>query len=81
MAGTLVESLLWARPTVFMAVPRIFEKFEEKLKEALVNAPAWLKEYGQANIIARNKREEPPLMYHLANKLYLKKLKASIGLD
>lgn len=33
LAGTLVQTLTWARPTIFFAVPRIWEKFEEKLKE------------------------------------------------
>ena len=32
LQGTLVESLQWARPTMFLAVPRIWEKFEDKLK-------------------------------------------------
>ncbi len=33
LQGTLVQSLQWARPTLFIAVPRIWEKMEEKLKE------------------------------------------------
>lgn len=33
LQGTLVESLQWARPTSFLAVPRVWEKFEDKLKE------------------------------------------------
>ena len=33
LQGTLVETLKWARPTTFLAVPRVWEKFEEKLKE------------------------------------------------
>jgi len=81
MAGTLVETLRWVRPTVFFAVPRIYEKFEEKLREAVANAPAWVFDYGKAKIEARLKHEEPPLLYHLANKLVLNKLKAAIGLD
>lgn len=34
LAGTLVETLKWAKPTIFFGVPRIWEKFEDKLKEA-----------------------------------------------
>ncbi len=37
LQGTLIETLLWARPTIFFAVPRVWEKFEEKLKEAAAN--------------------------------------------
>jgi long-chain-fatty-acid--CoA ligase ACSBG len=33
LQGTLVDTLNWARPTCFLAVPRVWEKFEEKLKE------------------------------------------------
>ena len=33
LQGTIVQTLTWARPTFFFAVPRIWEKFEEKLRE------------------------------------------------
>jgi len=42
LAGTLVQSLQWARPTIFFAVPRVWEKFEEKLKEIASTKPAFL---------------------------------------
>lgn len=32
LQGTLVETLQWARPTMFFSVPRVWEKFEDKLK-------------------------------------------------
>ena len=32
LQGTLVETLQWCRPTMFLAVPRVWEKFEDKLK-------------------------------------------------
>ena len=31
--GTLFETVKYAKPTLFFAVPRIYEKIEEKLKE------------------------------------------------
>ena len=34
LSGTLVDTLKYARPTMFFAVPRVWEKFEDKLKEA-----------------------------------------------
>lgn len=33
LQGTLVQSLQWCRPSAFMSVPRLWEKFEDKLKE------------------------------------------------
>jgi len=42
LQGTLVETLQWARPTLFMAVPRVWEKFEDKLKEIASTKPALL---------------------------------------
>ena len=57
LQGTLVETLKYARPTFFFAVPRVWEKFEEKLKEAAAVAPAfatklstWAKGYGTAHV-------------------------------
>ena len=42
LQGTLAETLTWARPTMFLAVPRVWEKFEEKLKEIASTKPAIL---------------------------------------
>jgi long-chain-fatty-acid--CoA ligase ACSBG len=57
LAGTLVQSLTWARPTIFFAVPRVYEKFEEKMKElgqtkpALVQSIAnWAKAHGAEGV-------------------------------
>ncbi len=57
LSGTLVQTLTWARPTVFFAVPRIWEKFEDKLKEFGQSKPAilqsiatWAKSYGTQSV-------------------------------
>lgn len=88
LQGTLGETLTWARPTLFLAVPRIWEKFEEKLKEIAATKPSilqsisgWAKGYGTANTHARQKHEDPPLMYSLANTLILSTIKKALGLD
>merc|ERR1719242_2580748 len=33
MKGSLVDNLNWAKPTVFLGVPRVWEKISEKMKE------------------------------------------------
>jgi len=37
LQGSLLDTLVWARPTFFLAVPRIWEKIEEKLKDVAAN--------------------------------------------
>ena len=88
LQGTLVDTLKHARPTVFFAVPRVWEKFEEKLKEAASQAPAiatkistWAKGYGSAHVEALMNKTDVPFMYSLANFLILSKIKQAIGLD
>jgi len=42
LQGTLVDTLTWCRPTMFLAVPRIWEKFEEKLKGIAATKPGFM---------------------------------------
>jgi len=60
LQGSLVQTLQWARPTMFLAVPRIWEKFEEKLKEIAstkgslaLSISGWAKGLGYANTQAK----------------------------
>lgn len=71
-----------------MAVPRVWEKFEEKLKEIAASKGSlaqsisgWAKGLGSAKVIAQSKGEQPPLCYSFANFLILKRIKAALGLD
>jgi long-chain-fatty-acid--CoA ligase ACSBG len=69
-------------------VPRVWEKFEEKLKEVAASNSSlaqsisgWAKQFGTANTIAKAKGTQPPLCYSFANFLILKRIKAALGLD
>lgn len=71
-----------------MAVPRVWEKFEDKLKEIASTKPAiaqslsgWAKGHGFSKVMAQQTGKEPGYMYSLANFLILKRIKQAIGLD
>ena len=88
LQGSLVETLLWARPIAFLAVPRIWEKFEDKLKEIGGSKPAflqaisnWAKKQGAYRVKQMQKGQEDPLMYKVADFLILSRVKQAIGLD
>lgn len=60
LQGTLVETLNWARPTMFLAVPRVWEKFEDRLKAIAASKPAimqsisgWAKSHGYEKVMAQ----------------------------
>jgi len=57
LTGTLVHTLTWAQPTIFFGVPRVWEKFEERLKELESNKSGfiksmltWAKGHGAVNV-------------------------------
>lgn len=88
LKGSLVNTLLAARPTLFVGVPRVFEKIEEKLKGIGANIHGikrkiadWAK--GVALRGNQNKENGRPVPYGwgVANALVLKKVRKSLGLD
>lgn len=88
LQGTIAQTLAWARPTMFFAVPRVWEKFEEKLKEIASTKPGfmqsisgWAKGHGFAHVKAKEQGKEVGFMYSVAHALILSKIKAALGLD
>jgi long-chain-fatty-acid--CoA ligase ACSBG len=80
--------LNWAKPTLFLAVPRIWEKFEDKLKEIASTKPAilqsisgWAKGHGYEKVRLQQTGKYPGWMYSIADTLILKRIKQAIGLD
>ena len=68
-------------------MPRVWEKFEEKLKEIAATKPAfmqsisgWAKGYGMTNTLAKMNGDTTPCMYSVANFLILKRIKGALGL-
>ena len=88
----LKENLPEARPTIFLAVPRVWEKFSAALNQKLAQATGFkakLVAFARATALQvgelRKRGEEPTgllaLRYAVADKLVLSKIKAAIGLD
>lgn len=84
------DYLLAARPHLFFAVPRVWEKFEAALVGGLSQATgikaklaAWARkvEFESAMKQIRTGQEVDSLQRRLANKLIISKLKAALGLD
>uniref|UniRef100_A0A8C6WZC9 Long-chain-fatty-acid--CoA ligase ACSBG2 n=1 Tax=Neogobius melanostomus TaxID=47308 RepID=A0A8C6WZC9_9GOBI len=82
LKGSLVNTMKEVRPTVFMGVPRVWEKMQEKMKSIGAKSStvrrkvaAWAKDVGlQTNIRKMNH-------YHVAKKLVFKKVRNALGLD
>ncbi len=88
LKGSLKNTLLICRPTIFFGVPRVWEKFREgMLLKGKSNS--WLKKrvakiakkIGTKATRAKELKEDMPFMYNLANKKVFSKVKEALGLD
>ena len=84
----LGENLAEIRPTLFMGVPRVWEKIQAKMMAAGANAPpmrkklvAWARRQGLAGGMAEQRGEKKPLLYPLAKKLVFDTVRKRLGLD
>ncbi|MEZ4262432.1 MAG: AMP-binding protein [Polyangiaceae bacterium] len=84
----LGENLAEVRPTIFLGVPRVWEKIQAKMMAAGASAPplrkklvAWAKKVGLEGGYAAQRGEARPLLYGLANKIVFSKVRERLGLD
>jgi long-chain acyl-CoA synthetase len=86
----LKEYLPEVRPTVFLGVPRVWEKFEAALRARLSSATgvkaklaSWALKTELASFMKEVEQGRPvqPLSRKLANKLVISKIKRALGLD
>ncbi|MCA9543731.1 MAG: AMP-binding protein, partial [Myxococcales bacterium] len=88
----LKETLLTARPTFFLGVPRVWEKFKAALEAKLGELTGakgaiarWALKVGHAAVPELVAHGAPKgllgVQYRLADKLFYSKLKAQLGLD
>lgn len=83
-----IETLVYAKPTIFMGVPRVWEKMEEKLKEIGAQSPGilqrlsgWAKTKGTLHSDTKMYGSPSPFGYSLAHFLILGRIKKALGLN
>ncbi|NXF81545.1 ACBG2 ligase, partial [Sclerurus mexicanus] len=89
LKGSLVETLREVRPTAFLAVPRVWEKMEEKMKSIGMKSSAfrrkvasWAKGVGlQTNLKRMNGYSEESVNFRVAKHLVYRKVRKALGLD
>ncbi len=84
----LGEDLREVRPTIFFAVPRVWEKFEARIREATARAPRWRRALAGAAGRVGLRASRPgstavlrPAGWGLADRLVFCKVRARLGLD
>ncbi len=84
----LGENLTEVHPTLFVGVPRVWEKIQAKMMSAgAQNSPlkkkiaAWARKKGLEGGYAHQKGQPMPFLYGLANKLVFSKVREKLGLD
>jgi long-chain-fatty-acid--CoA ligase ACSBG len=85
-SGGLVEFIRQVSPTIFFAVPRIFEKFEEKIREAIDSSSLikrkiikWSMNLGKKSMDRKFKGENQPLFIGAANYLVFSRVRSALG--
>jgi long-subunit acyl-CoA synthetase (AMP-forming) len=97
MAGTswfaesldqLGENLVEVQPTIFVGVPRVWEKIQAKMVAAGAQNPplkkkiaAWARKKGLAGAYAAQEGQPMPSFYGVANKLVFSKVREKLGFN
>lgn len=89
LKGSLLKTLTEARPTVFLGVPRVFEKIQEKMIEASSQNGALKRTLGTwaKNVTLKHHLDcisginTTSMQYKLAKMLVMTKVRAALGFD
>ncbi|KAH8410207.1 hypothetical protein KR009_008325 [Drosophila setifemur] len=88
LKGTLVKSLQDARPTRFMGVPRVYEKFQERMVAVASSSGSlkkmlagWAKGVTLKHYMVSQGKSAGGFRYKIAKSLILSKVKEALGLD
>ncbi|KAJ4369633.1 medium-chain fatty acid-CoA ligase faa2 [Neocucurbitaria cava] len=81
----LVDDLKLLRPTIFSGVPRLYNRFGSKIKEATVDTTgvkgALSRHVVSTKLAALNDKHNPTNKHMLYDRIWAKKVAAGIGLD
>ena len=84
LKGTLVNSLNDANPTIFLGVPRVWEKIMEKMQETGKSLTGLKKRISQKAKVVGAKHQigkTPSMQWRIFNALVYKKVKKALGLS
>jgi long-subunit acyl-CoA synthetase (AMP-forming) len=84
----LADTLRYVRPTLFLAVPRVWEKIQAKIEEIAANSPplrrkiaSWARGVGLEAGRAQQEGRGRPLSFAIADRLVFRKVREKLGLD
>jgi long-chain-fatty-acid--CoA ligase ACSBG len=84
LKGSLMNTLVDARPTFFFAVPRVYEKIQEKINSTFAKVRGvkkYLLSWAQHVAMEYHLHRTASLKYEIAKYFILDKIKQSLGLD
>lgn len=89
LKGSLIKTLTEARPTVFLGVPRVYEKIQEKMLQVGAQSGALKRSLGSwaKSVTMKHHMDvmagsnSTSFQYMLASKLVLSKVKQALGFD
>ncbi|XP_022214352.2 very long-chain-fatty-acid--CoA ligase bubblegum [Drosophila obscura] len=88
LKGTLVRTLQDARPTRFMGVPRVFEKFQERMVAVASSSGSfkkmiagWAKGITLKHYMVSQGKSSGGFRYKIAKSLIMSKVKQALGFD
>jgi long-chain-fatty-acid--CoA ligase ACSBG len=88
LRGTLADTLREIRPTLFLGVPRVWEKFVEKIKSNFSGLAGfkktvkdWATEIGIEGNVALQEKKDVPWGWWMADVLFFRKIRDALGLD
>jgi len=88
LKGSLVNTLQEVRPTMFLGVPRVWEKIQDKMELQLKEMKGfkralckWAQKIGSDAGEAKQQSGELPRGYWMADRLVFHKIKETLGLD